>query len=147
MEDYDDDVAVFRRVSDAGGRRLSQWVGWLVGCSENEAILAARRALLEVQHCFRQLPDCGDVSTLPSSQCSSSSQWRCRPPAPCRLSCPPHPQPPHVPSALLLLLLLLATECKVSRLPLLTLPTLPPSLHETGAYLQCTRCRCSPSDP
>ena len=125
-------------------------VGCLLGCSENEAILAARRALLEVQHCFRQLPDCGDVSTLPSSQCSSFSQWRCRPPAPCRLSCPPHPQPPHVPSALLLLLLLLATECKVSRLPLLTLPTLPtlpPSLHETGAYLQCTRCRCSPSDP
>ena len=36
-----------------------------VGCSENEAILAARSALLEVQHCFRQLPDCGDVSTLP----------------------------------------------------------------------------------
>ena len=32
----------------------ARWGGKTAGCSENEAILAARTALLELQHCFRQ---------------------------------------------------------------------------------------------
>ena len=85
------------------------------------------------------------MSLLYHSRIASSSQWRCRPPAPMSpvLSDPPtapsRPLSPSSPPSSSS-----PTECKVSRLPQLTLP---PSLHETGAYLQCTRCRCSPSGP